>query len=145
MCMKRVVVVDQDQATAELIAEFLKSEGFAPLGYPEWPASLASIDDAQADLLILELGPGDPNSTLHLLGALRRRPGTQALPVIVNSTDDRLLEDLAGELHDLGCAALAKPFDLNQFLALIGMCLDITRDRPKTLALSVGGWAEREL
>lgn len=134
MGMKRVIVVDHDQATAELIAEFLRSEGFVPLCYPEWPISLACIDNARADLLILDLGLGHPTGALDLLGQLRRQQGTQALPVIVNTTDERMLEQLAGALHQLGCASLVKPFDLDEFLALIGACLGTKRKRTQMIA-----------
>src|SRR5437879_4637766 len=91
---KRVIVVDNDTETAALIAELLKSEGCVPLCYPTWLLSVGCIEQAQANLLILELGLGDPNEALELLGALRKNCHTRALPVIVDSTDNRLLERL---------------------------------------------------
>jgi DNA-binding response OmpR family regulator len=118
-----VIEVDHDHATSELIAELLKSEGFVPLCYPAWILSVACIEQAQASLLILGLGPGDPSAALDLISELRRNAHTCVLPVIVNSTDDRLLERQAESLRDLGCIMLAKPFDLDEFSALIGACL----------------------
>jgi len=123
MYIKRVIVVDHDHATSELIAELLRSEGLAPLCYPTWLLSVMCIEQAQADLLILDLGMGDPSLILELLGDLRRNALTRVLPVIVNSTDNRLLERIAEPLRDLGCITLAKPFDLDEFSALIGACL----------------------
>jgi DNA-binding response OmpR family regulator len=123
MDTKRVIVVDHDQATSELIAELLRSEGLAPLSYPTWLLSVACIERAQADLLILDLGMSDPSLSLELLGDLRRNVPTRVLPVIVNSTDDRMLARIAEPLRDLGCITLAKPFDLDEFSALIGACL----------------------
>ncbi len=122
---QRVIVVERDQATSELIAEFLKSEGFAPLCYPTWLLSVGCIEQAQANLLILDLGLGDPSLVLDLLGELRRNAPTRMLPVIVNSTDDRLLERMAEPLRDLGCIRLAKPFDLDEFSVIIGACLRV--------------------
>jgi DNA-binding response OmpR family regulator len=123
MYPRRVIVIDHDLTTSELIAEFLESEGFAPLRYSTWLLSVACIEQAQAHLLILDLGPGDPSPMLDLLGELRQNAHTCELPVIVNSTDNRLLEGLAGSLRDLGCITLAKPFDLDELSALIGACL----------------------
>jgi DNA-binding NtrC family response regulator len=125
---RRVIVIDYDAATTELIAELLKSEGLMPICYPALPSSAVCIEQAQARLLILELGLGNPCAALALLGALRQNAGTHALPVIVNSTDDRLLERLAAPLRDLDCAILAKPFELDNFFSLVSGCLEPDRN-----------------
>src|SRR5687767_13873674 len=88
--MQRVIVVDQEGETARLSAELLKDEGYTPLCYPSWLLSAACIAQAQANLLILELWPGDPNSALDLLAELRRHSYLHSLPAIVISTDERL-------------------------------------------------------
>jgi CheY-like chemotaxis protein len=125
---KRVIVIDYDAATTELIVELLKSEGLRPICYPALPISAVCIEQAQARLLILELGLGDPDAALALLGALRHNAHTRALPVIVNSTDNRLLERLAAPLRDLDCAILAKPFELDNFFSLVSGCLEPDRN-----------------
>jgi len=86
---------------------------------------VAFIEQAQAHLLILECGLGDPGPTLALLGELRRNAPTRALPVIVDSTDNRLLARLAEPLRELGCVGLAKPFELDDFFSSIRSSLDI--------------------
>jgi len=131
---KRVIVVDNDTETSKLMAELLRSEGYAPLCYPSWLLSVASIEHAQANLLILELGLGDPHGALDLLGELRRNCRTRALPVIVDSTDNRLLERLAEPLSALGCLRLAKPFELDDFFASVGVCLDTGCTQSQELA-----------
>jgi len=87
--------------------------------------SVACIEQAHASLVILELGSGNPSAALDLLGDLRRNYPTQSLPVIVDSTDDRLLARLAEPLRRLGCVVLAKPFELDEFFSSIKICLDI--------------------
>jgi len=131
---KRVIVVDHDDATSQLIAEILEYEGFAPLCCSSGLLSVENIKQAQANLLILELGLGDPSAALDLLGELRRNVHTLALPVIVNSTDDRLLKRLAEPLRDLGCVALAKPFELDDFFLSISLCLAPGRSQTQRLA-----------
>lgn len=130
----RVIVVDHDSATTELIAEILASIGCVPLCYATGLLSVASIDQARAHLLILELVPGDSGAALDLLGELRKNPQTRALPVIVNSTDNHLLDGLAVSLRDLGCMMLAKPFDLEDFFLSIRLCLDIDSSQIQRLA-----------
>jgi DNA-binding response OmpR family regulator len=117
--MQRVLVADPDTETVNLIAELLKDEGFVPIRYPSWLLSATCIARAQADLLVLGLGPGDASAALDLLGDLRRESFIPRLPVIILSTDDRLLVRMAQPLHDLGCVALAKPFELDDFLSSI--------------------------
>jgi DNA-binding response OmpR family regulator len=131
---KRVIVVDADTETTRLMAELLRSEGYAPLCYPTWLLSVECIEHAQANLLILELGLGDYSVALELLGELRRNCHTRALPVIVDSTDDRLLQRLAAPLRELGCAMLSKPFDLDDFFSVINACLDTGRSQVQRLA-----------
>jgi DNA-binding NtrC family response regulator len=130
---KRVIVIDYDAATTELFAELLQSEGLRPICYPALPISATCIEQTQAQLLILELGLGDPGAALALLGSLRQNAHTRALPVIVNSTDDRLLARLAAPLRDLDCAILAKPFELDDFFSLISMCLEPGRSQTQRL------------
>jgi DNA-binding response OmpR family regulator len=130
---KRVIIVDRDTPTAELIAEFLRDEGLVPLCYANWLLSVSSIEQAQANLLILELGLGDPSASLDLLGALRRNPPTSAMPVIVNSTDDRMLARLAAPLRDLGCVVLTKPFELDDLSWSIRACLDLSPSKAQRL------------
>jgi len=131
---KRVIVVDSDSAVTELIAEILTGIGCVPLCYATWLLSVASVEQAQAHLLILELVPGNSGAILDLLGELRRNPPTRALPVIVNSTDNQLLGRLADSLRDLGCVLLAKPFELDDFFASIHVCLDTGRIPTQRLA-----------
>jgi hypothetical protein len=60
---------------------------------------------------------------LLLLEQLRRHPATNALPIIVNSTDQQLLNQFSETLHQLGCTTLAKPFGLDELLEKIGACM----------------------
>src|SRR5689334_4684206 len=124
---QRVIVADNDVETTRLIAELLTDEGFTPLCYPAWLLGVACIERAQANLLIFELGPGDAGVALDLVRQLRRSSQLGALPVIILSTDDRLLMRMEQPLRELGCSALAKPFDLDEFVALIRTSLDMNR------------------
>ena len=137
MSTKRVLIVDHYDPTLDLLVEVLKSEGYTPLCYPDEFLSAACIGDARADLLILDLGLGDPFGVLQLLRDLRQQPNTWALPVIVNSTDERLLEGLAEELRELGCIALSKPFDLERLVSAVSASLGRGRERNR------GGSTER--
>ena len=74
MHSNRVIVVDHDESTTELIADLLKSEGLAPLCCSASLLSVACIEQMQANLMILDLGLGDPSTALDLIDELRRNP-----------------------------------------------------------------------
>jgi DNA-binding response OmpR family regulator len=132
--MQRVLVADPDTDTVDLIAELLKDEGFVPIRYPSWLLSAACIAQAQADMLVLGLGPGDASTALDLVGDLRRDSHIPRLPVIILSTDNLLLARMAQPFHDLGCVALTKPFELDDFLSSIRKSLGPSRDPMQFLA-----------
>ena len=129
MSSKRVMIVEHYNATEDLFVDILKSEGYAPICCPGEDLNATCILDAQADLLILELGLGSPSDILLLLRNLRHHPSTSGLPVIVNSTDNQLLERLAEQLRELDCFAVSMPFDLEELLALVGTCLAVGCER----------------
>jgi DNA-binding response OmpR family regulator len=129
MIAKRVLIIDHYDPTLDLLVEVLKCEGYTPLRYSGECLDASCIGDARADLLILDLGVGEPSGVLPLLRALRQQPNTWALPVIVNSTDDRLLESLAEDLLELRCTALSKPFDLEMLVAVVSASLNTGRER----------------
>jgi DNA-binding response OmpR family regulator len=131
MTEKRVLIVDHYDATLDLLVELFKGEGYTALRSSGERLSAGCIGDARADLVILDLGLDDPSGVLPLLRDLRQRPNTWALPVIVNSTDEQLLEHLAEDLRELRCAALSKPFDLETLMALVRACLDPGRERSR--------------
>jgi DNA-binding response OmpR family regulator len=129
MSSKRVMIIDHYDATVELLVEILRGEGYTPICGNYEHLNTSCIADARADLLILELGVGNPLDLLQLLHDLRLHPSTVALPVIVNSTDDQLLARLDEELRELGCVAVAKPFDVDEFLTLVDTRLPIGCER----------------
>jgi CheY-like chemotaxis protein len=120
MINRRVLIIDHYDATLDLLVEVLQNEGYTALRYPGSHLSAQRVADAQADLLVLELGISDGDDALRLIRDLRQHPDMRALPVIANSTNTRLLNNLGPELDDLGCVALEKPFDLDDLCSLIG-------------------------
>ena len=120
MMSRNVVAVDNDTATLDLIEEVLKDQGYAMQRRLACELSVCSIAHDQPEFIILELPPLAPDNALLFLTKLRSCLATKALPVIVNSTNSRLLQQLDRTLHHLGCTTLEKPFDLDQFLAQIG-------------------------
>ena len=86
----------------------------------------AAIDD-QPDLILLDNRLPDTNGE-QVLRELAATPATAAIPVVILSGDSGLVT--VKELLTAGAADfLAKPFDLNQLLAIIGRYLGLSSPR----------------
>jgi len=116
---RSVVAVDDDSATLDLIELVLQNQGYTLRRPLLRELSVRWIEREQPEFLILELAPFHPEETLVFLTKLRNSMATRALPVIMTSTDYRLLDQLERPLFHLGCATLKKPFELDTFLAVI--------------------------
>jgi CheY-like chemotaxis protein len=120
---RTVMVTDSYPPIRALMTDVLIGEGYRARCCPEDRVTRA-IQREQPDLIILELRRADPNTTLLLLDQIRRHNTTRATPVLVSSTDARLLADLAEPLHQLNCRTLVKPFNIQQLLTQVIEALD---------------------
>jgi DNA-binding response OmpR family regulator len=110
-----ILVVDQDQATREMIAAVLDDQHYQVVVCGE--TSAPDIEALAPALIILELRPQDPARGLSLIRQLRRAERTIHTPIIVTSTDSRLL--CGHNLDGQRCALLPKPFDLEELLTSV--------------------------
>jgi DNA-binding response OmpR family regulator len=114
-----IMVAESSPEVRSVMLEALSDEGYRVLCCPTDHKTIESIQRTRPDLVILELHPIAPYQTLLLLNWLRRRDRTHAIPVLISSTDEHLLDDLAAPLDQLNCATLSKPFDLDQLLMCV--------------------------
>jgi two-component system phosphate regulon response regulator PhoB len=117
-----ILIVDHDQPTREMIS-FVLAECAYVVQDCDSHTTLRQIQEARPALIILELWPFAPDQTLKLVRQLRRRAATQTTPIIVTSTDPRLLADAARSLTLHGCLLLEKPFDLDDLFARVDQAL----------------------
>ncbi|HEU5315009.1 MAG TPA: response regulator [Chloroflexota bacterium] len=109
----RVLVIEDDALTAELIADFLELEDFDVTSMDSAFGAEGFIRRTQPDAIVLDLllpflsAPG-------LLSRLKRDPATQAIPIIVcASADDTPVPPSAASQT---VAILHKPLDLRDLL-----------------------------
>jgi|SRR6266540_3842345 DNA-binding NtrC family response regulator len=114
-----VIAIDNDSAILDLIEDVLSTEGYSLRRGSLQQLNVHDIQRDHPEFVILEMPPFASDDTIAFLGQLRACLATKPIPVIVESTDVRLLEALAEPLHQLGCITLEKPFDLDQLLAII--------------------------
>lgn len=122
MLRKHVVVVNSEPDFLEVIRALLQEERYNVTTTNHVTTTFESIATLEPDLLIIDLRFGH-DASWELFLRLNEDPATTALPMILTSTDEQLLERASqvrccSSRHD----SLLKPFDLDELLELV-QCL----------------------
>jgi DNA-binding response OmpR family regulator len=111
---RRVLVVDDDGPSRDLMRQFLEREGWTVSEAPDGPAALRAATETAIDVIVLDLGlPGLDG--LDVLKAIRRASG---VPVIVVTGRDEEGDKLSG--FDAGADDyVVKPYSLPELGARV--------------------------
>lgn len=110
----RILAVEDDPDTAEVVRAVLQDEGHDVRVAPDGRKALAELAGWQPDIVILDLLM--PALSGHaLLGYLRDLPEYRQVPVLVMSGALPTLAKVDG-----ATSVLAKPFELTQLVDMIG-------------------------
>lgn len=123
MDSKLILAIDGDTATLDFLTDLLSLEGYGVLCFQASQASANAVQQAQPDLIILDLAPQTSDNTVLLLDELREHPATKTIPIIVTSTSVKLLQTLSDPLHYWRCIAIEKPFNLDDLLTCVATAL----------------------
>jgi len=103
-----------------MIREFLMDEGYDAITLHENQAAFQAILDKMPRLVMIELVITNPEAGLMVLNKMRLHPETAHIPVIIATTTTQLIRENEAHLRSKGCDFLAKPFDLEELLTIIG-------------------------
>jgi diguanylate cyclase (GGDEF)-like protein len=113
-----VLVVEDDEATREALRALLGDAGYVCDGAADGEGAVAAMNDAQFDLVLLDLGlPGISGADVHR--QLRRDPRTSFMPIVfLTAHSDRQvkLAELEAGAEDF----ITKPYDADELLARVG-------------------------
>lgn len=113
---KHVFVINGAVEVLELIRELLQDEFYNVTTTNFVPRTWNQIDALQPDLLMVDLTVGQ-RSGWDLLEKLQVEASTRKIPVIVFSTDPRLLEHAKDQEKRFGGQRyIAKPFDIEELI-----------------------------
>lgn len=110
-----ILIVEDDEATAELLTDLLRSEGYDTQTLP-MPGTLEAVRSARPTLILLDLVFPDRKGE-DLLHAVRRDRDLDQVPVVLLSAVPHLA-DRAARLPVQGY--VSKPFELDQLLQTVG-------------------------
>jgi CheY-like chemotaxis protein len=118
MAVAKVLVLDDDQSTADFIAEALGDEGYIVRATYDAGSALAAIEADQPDVILLDLRlPGiDGVDVFRLL----HDRGLATVPIILMTADNNALQELTTQGVKF---ILFKPFDLDTLLNCVAEAL----------------------
>jgi two-component system OmpR family response regulator len=115
-----ILVCDDESSLREMFQEALEDEGYRVTVLPRVCEDLAEVMRLEPDLVILDvLFAGKPKGS-EFLQRLKAHPATTAIPVLVCSAADALVD---AQVAAWQCGSIAKPFDLEELLAAVRACL----------------------
>jgi two-component system alkaline phosphatase synthesis response regulator PhoP len=134
----RILVVEDDQDIAQLVARYLEKAGFAPQVLSSGRDALTAIAAQAPDLIVLDLMLPQVDG-LDVCRAVRGREATAAIPIIMLTARADESDRIVG--LELGADDyLAKPFSPNELVARVRALLRRTQrgSAPLGRALAYG-------
>lgn len=121
-----VLIIDDDEAMAEVLAARLAQQGFRTLTALEGAAGLALARSERPDVILLDLRLPDRDG-FDLCAELDESPETTGIPIIVLSGMAR--PDVIRRSRAAGCRYyVRKPYDPNALLLLIQQAIRESQD-----------------
>lgn len=108
-----IVVVDDEEPIAQLIADILRDEGYSVSTFHDGASALLAIIHGKPRLVVLDIML--PIMTGDEVLRIVRARGLTAIPIIVMSAGVRLEQYRAQGANEL----LAKPFDINTLIMCV--------------------------
>ena len=112
--MKKILLIEDEEKIAKLVAEYLTSEGFSVVTVGDGEAGLASFDQDKPDLVLLDVML-PKLSGLEVCRQLRQKTN---IPIIMLTARSEEIDKLLG----LGLGAddyITKPFSLRELVARV--------------------------
>src|SRR5689334_15097095 len=113
MTSQTIVVANDDPVYLSMIKDVLIEEGYPNVHCIAGPPAFDFIQQEGPDLVLLDINITNPAQGWKVLDFLRLHRATTKIPVIVCSTDGRMLREKADMLYGMRCETLEKPFDID--------------------------------
>lgn len=113
-----VLIVDDDHAYRDAVAEILNFEGYDTLRAPSVAAALAILGSTTPDLIISDTLTSKPDG-VSMLQAVKSHPAWEVIPLITASAN-AMLSDKVAAFAAGASGFLPKPFSTMELLAEVG-------------------------
>ena len=128
-----ILVIEDAPEVRALYEDVLRGEGYRVTVLAQVPADLTVLERLQPDVLLLDyLFGGQPHGG-QLIRALKARPATHHLPILVCTGALRTVQAELAYFHSEGIGLVHKPFDLDALLLGIQELLGVPRTDGQTV------------
>ncbi|HKY50489.1 MAG TPA: response regulator [Candidatus Limnocylindria bacterium] len=112
---QNILVVEDNENTRRLLETILRGSGYEVTGAPDAEEGLRILDEAEVDLVLLDLFLPGADGIQFLRARAEMEPERQPPVIVVSATED--MDTLRPQLRELGAKmALRKPFDVQELL-----------------------------
>ena len=118
---RRVVVIEDDMQTQDLLRTLLEAEGYRVLSADYAPTPV-DISQLRPEFVVLDLRLSGTAVGWHLLQELKVTPGATRIPVLVCTGDHELVQRGGEQLQDLATAIVLEPFDVDIWSSAVEAC-----------------------
>lgn len=115
----RIVHIDDDEITRDLLTLAAKTEGWLLFSYPDAHINLIPLDEIHPDLIILNFHMLLGGAGWEFLQHLKTDDGTANIPIMVIATPFGLSAEMQGYLFTRYIKVIYEPFDGEKFLNLV--------------------------
>ena len=124
----KILCIDDDPLTLQLLTDALKAHGFVPLTAPDGPAGIALAAAERPRLILVDILMPEMDG-FEVCRRLKADPRTQGIPLIIlTALADAKLNTKAFQAGaDL---ALTKPFDPDKLISTLRAALAMKQRRP---------------
>ncbi|NTU81405.1 MAG: response regulator [Chloroflexales bacterium] len=129
MRQQRIMVFNDTAEILSLFHDILAGEGYAISTNTYGTLELPLVQQYRPDLLIVDFPPVvREEQGWQLLQKLKMCPDTQAIPILVCTTNLRALDNNQGWLATKHILAIPKPFSIDELLAAVATQLRLRPD-----------------
>lgn len=119
----KILVIDDDQAILDLVADVLEAEAYTVLRASSGRMGIGLATSEHPDLILVDLMMPEMDG-VAVVQALKADPSTRRVPVVALTG---AMSSVAEPLMRAGCIGyIPKPFDLDTFCRLIAEFIKVT-------------------
>lgn len=119
--MKKIYCVEDDVNIRELVEYTLRQTGFEVSGFENAKEFFDAVEKKLPDLVLLDIMLPDKDG-MEILKELRKKPATQALPIILLTAKSSQIDKIKG-LDSGADDYMTKPFDIMELISRINALL----------------------
>lgn len=119
--MARILVINDDDGILDTYEAVIRGQGHEPVTKATASSGPETIQDVDADALIVDLQrPDEEDYGLRIIEEVRAAPETRQFPIVLATGAGSELQPILPRLQSLKVEVLRKPFAMGQLESVLG-------------------------